>query len=257
MSRFPVVFRLPAFASWPSCARWGVGLPLRSAYRASAPGPQRGRRVPHERDTAGVGAPYTPGLRCSPDRLGVLRSAPPLPSGQSWTPLQQPICRASDDEASTGVYLRSPVRPSSSPVAPGWNGSPWACNLSFAPRRHKPTTHVRPGTGPRALARSCTFDFNCQSTSNGQLTHSCDLASQPALGLLRGLRPCPAPISRHRAFPGRHQQPGERGAFPTFTMIRLTGSEAGSTPTANPAGTRSIPPVTTPGYTSRARSEPP
>ncbi len=180
MSRFPVVFRLPAFASWPSCARWGVGLPLRSAYRASAPGPQRGRRVPHERDAAGVGAPYTPGLRCSPDRLGVLRSAPPLPSGQSWTPLQQPICGASDDEASTGVYLRSPVRPSSSPVAPGWNGSPWACNLSFAPRRHKPTTHVRPGTGHRALARSCTFDFNCQSTSNGQLTRATSRRSPPS-----------------------------------------------------------------------------
>jgi len=31
---------------------------------------------------------------------------------------------------------------------------------------------------------------------------------------------------------------------PTFTMIRLTESEAGSTPTAIPAGTRSIPPVT-------------
>ena len=77
------------------------------------------------------------------------------------------------------------------PVAPGWNRSPWACNLSFAPRRHKPTTHVRPGTDHRALARSCTFDFNQQSTSNGQLTHSCVLASQPALGLLRGLRHAP------------------------------------------------------------------
>ena len=214
MSRFPVVFRLPAFASWPSCARWGVGLPLRSAYRASAPGPQRGRRVPHERDTAGVGAPYTPGLRCSPDRLGVLRSAPPLPSGQSWTPLQQPICRASDDEASTGVYLRSPVRPSSSPVAPGWNGSPWACNLSFAPRRHKPTTHVRPGTGPRALARSCTFDFNCQSTSNGQLTHSCDLASQPALGLLRGLRPAPRPSAGIEPCRAATSSPARARRFP-------------------------------------------
>ena len=39
LSRFPAVFRLPAFASWPSCARWGVGLPLRSAYRAAVPGP--------------------------------------------------------------------------------------------------------------------------------------------------------------------------------------------------------------------------
>ena len=54
----------------------------------------------------------------------------------------------------------------------------------------------------------------------------------------------PEPISRHRAFPSHHQQPGEHEVSPTFTMIRLTGSEAGSTPTAKPAGTRSIPPVT-------------
>ena len=69
--------------------------------------------------------------------------------------------------------------------------------------------------------------------------------------------PRPAPISRHRALPGCHQQPGARGALPTFTMIRLTGSAAGSTPTAHPAGTRSLPPATTPGHISRAWSEPP
>src|SRR5450755_758400 len=69
--------------------------------------------------------------------------------------------------------------------------------------------------------------------------------------------PRPAPISRHRALPGCHQQPGAHGALPTFTMIRLTGSAAGCTPTAHPAGTRSIPPATTPGSKSRAWSEPP
>ena len=93
-------------------ARWGIGPSLRSAYRAIWPGPQRGCHVPHERDTTGVGAPYTPGRRCSPDRHGVPGRRLPLPSGQSCTPLQQPICGASDDEASTGVHLRSPVRPS-------------------------------------------------------------------------------------------------------------------------------------------------
>ena len=36
------------------------------------------------------------------------------------------------------------------------------------------------------------------------------------------------------------------GALPTFTMIRLTGSAAGCTPTAPPASTRSLPPATTP-----------
>ena len=69
--------------------------------------------------------------------------------------------------------------------------------------------------------------------------------------------PRPAPIGRHRALPGCHQQPGARGALPTFTMIRLTGSAAGCTPTAHPTGTRSIPSATTPGQNRRARSEPP
>jgi integrase-like protein len=57
----------------------------------------------------------------------------------------------------------------------------------------------------------------------------------------------PAPISRHRALPRPHQRPGENGTSPTFTMIRLTGLTAGSTPTAHPAGTRSLPPATAPG----------
>ena len=102
----------------------------------------------------------------------------------------------------------------------------------------QPTTHVRPRTDPRALARSCTFDFNCQSTSNGQLTHSCDLASQPRLGLLRTLRPVPAPSAdsgpaRHhpkaavRAAPGRFPRSprfdrrGRRPALPLAASPRV------------------------------------
>jgi hypothetical protein len=67
----------------------------------------------------------------------------------------------------------------------------------------------------------------------------------------------PTSISRHRALPGRHQQPGAHGALPTFTMIRSTGLAVGCTPTAHPAGTRSLPPATTPTSKSRAWSEPP
>jgi hypothetical protein len=64
-------------------------------------------------------------------------------------------------------------------------------------------------------------------------------------------------VGRHRAVPGRHQRLGALGALPTFTMIRLTGSATGSTPTGHPAGTRSIPPATTPGSNLRAWSAPP
>jgi hypothetical protein len=63
MSRFPAAFRLPAFASWSSIARWGAGPSLRSAYRASSlePGPQRGYYVPHVRVATGGGCPLYPG----------------------------------------------------------------------------------------------------------------------------------------------------------------------------------------------------
>ena len=53
----------------PSCSRWGVTPSSRSADRPAVPlGPQRGFHVPHERDTTGVGAPFTPRRRCPPDR---------------------------------------------------------------------------------------------------------------------------------------------------------------------------------------------
>src|SRR6202142_2760644 len=78
----------------------------------------------------------------------------------------------------------------------------------------EPTTHVRPRTDPRALARSCTFDFNYQSTSNGQLTHSCDLASQPVPGLLRGLRHAPRPSAGIGPCRAATSSPARAGRFP-------------------------------------------
>ena len=84
------------------------------------PGPRRGFRVPRTRDTAGVGAPYTPrpavfmrpamGLR-SP--LAASSNGQALPPGSSSR-----LSRALLYEASSGVHSRSPVRPSPRPVAP-------------------------------------------------------------------------------------------------------------------------------------------
>ena len=109
-----------------------------------------------------------------------------------------------------------------------------------APRRGR--IHARPPE-QRLMPRSC-----CPPSPCGRLSRPRTTTRTPTH---------PEPISRHRAFPGHHQQPGEHEVSPTFTMIRLTGSEAGSTPTAKPAGTRSIPPVTTPRETRQTWSEPP
>ena len=69
--------------------------------------------------------------------------------------------------------------------------------------------------------------------------------------------PRPTPVSGHRALPSRHQRRGTRGTLSAFTMIRLTGSATGSTATALPPGTRSIPPATTPELISQTWSAPP
>ncbi len=84
-SRFPGAFRPPALAcgivlhplgSW---AFLTVGLPDRIVLLS---GPHRGCHVPRERDTPGLGAPCTPGRRCSSSRPDVTNQRLPLPSDQ-------------------------------------------------------------------------------------------------------------------------------------------------------------------------------
>lgn len=68
-------------------SRRGVPPLSRSAYRAKRPGPRRGFHVPRTRDTAGVGAPYTPGPAVFPRPVD--RPRPPLAassSGQALAP---------------------------------------------------------------------------------------------------------------------------------------------------------------------------
>jgi len=99
MSRFPVAFRLPAFASRSSDARRGVGPSLRSAYRARPPartstGLPRSARVSSDRG----GCPLDPGDGgAPPEPSGVPGRRLPLPSGQSLNP--------SSSNPSTGVHF--------------------------------------------------------------------------------------------------------------------------------------------------------
>ncbi len=68
-------------------------------------------------------------------------------------------------------------------------------------------------------------------------------------------RPRPGRIGRHRALPGR-QGLGAPEALPTFTVLRLTGSAAGSTPAAHPGSNRSVSAATKP-EPPQAWSDPP
>jgi hypothetical protein len=112
-SRFPVAFRLPAFASWSSFARWGVEPSLRSAYRfhtsRTPTGLSRCARMRYGRG----GCPLYPGDRGAHTAGAIGR--PPHAAFQRQVPTPQvprPITRAWTNEASIEGSQRSPVRPS-------------------------------------------------------------------------------------------------------------------------------------------------
>jgi hypothetical protein len=75
-SRFPVAFRPPAFASWTSCSRQGRSALLTVGLPTMTVGPCRGFHVPHEQDTAGAGALFTPGRWCPPGCTDFQQPAP-------------------------------------------------------------------------------------------------------------------------------------------------------------------------------------
>ena len=114
-------------------------------------GPRRGFHVPRTRDTAGVGAPYTPRPAVFPTTGSHFPVAACRPF-QRPGPITQvfiPSSRARNNEASSGVHSRSPARPSPRPVAPpDGTGAlrllPWASH----PDGQDPSTHAKAGIDP-------------------------------------------------------------------------------------------------------------
>jgi hypothetical protein len=158
LSWFPAAFRPPAFASWSSCARPGVGLSSRSAYRPR-PDPD-GVSVFHTHELRSGWVPsLLRGRRCS--------SRPASLTGQRLRPHNRRslnpattihLCEALHDEASTKgsrVFTR-PIFPS--PVTAGWNGSP----LAFPRAPHPAITR----SARRGGDRSSSTDLNQRSMSS-------------------------------------------------------------------------------------------
>jgi hypothetical protein len=129
LSRFPAVFPPPAFASWSSCSRRGIGRSSRSAYRIAIgePDPDGVSTFRTLKQRPGWVPSISRGRRCSPGlatitspRLSHLSDAslrPATTTHLSETLLHETSTKGSND-------FTRPVFPS--PVAPGWNGSPWA-----------------------------------------------------------------------------------------------------------------------------------
>ncbi len=140
--RFPVAFRLPAFACWASCPAEGLGLPYGrltrrhwgldpvgvSTFRTRKMRPGRAPCVPRD------GGALPARLPCSGWRL-------PHSSGPSSTPLLHPIGGATVNEASSRVHLRSPVR-SSLTCSPRMEHRPLGVPLML-PTPPLPATQVR------------------------------------------------------------------------------------------------------------------
>jgi hypothetical protein len=147
----PVSRRLSAHRRWlldhPVPAR-GIGLPhSRPTGQVALTGPRPGFHVPHQQDTTGVGAPYTPGTVVSTRSAVQLSDRhPPLRNGQSLHPAGVfRLAGLKRDEASSRVHLRSPVR-SSPCLWPRAERRP----LGLFPELRTPplpATHVRAGTG--------------------------------------------------------------------------------------------------------------
>jgi|GEM_PF-3570245 len=134
LSRFPVVFRLPAFSSRVILSPLGVGLPLRSAYRA-VPGPRRDSMF-HTHQLRPGRVPSRPrGRRCSHGRSRVSGRRLPHPSVNVPAPrsnIHHPGLNLTGHHRGFTGFTR-PTFPW--PVTPGWNGSPWASPPSSTPCR--------------------------------------------------------------------------------------------------------------------------
>jgi len=139
---FSAAFPPPAFASWPSCSRQGIGPSSRSAYRPTE----------HEPDPDGVSTfrthelrpgwvPSIPrGRRCSPGLATITSPRLPLLNGTSLDPATTTHpCEAPLDEASTRVYA---IHLSGLPLACGsrMERAPLGFPPSFAPRPYERRT---------------------------------------------------------------------------------------------------------------------
>ena len=187
MSRFPVAFRPPAFASRSSDSRRGIPPSSRSAYRTkpsvrTSTGLPRSARTSCDRGGCSL-YPEDDGAHPSWSRspTSVCRFAAASPC----TPPYFPSTGISLNEASTRVQA---IRPSGLPLThgrPDGTGHRFGFPPSFAPRR--------PGAGRRTSGQGQAIEHGPGTTLTSHQTNlqtcslvSCDIASHPATQGRRG-----------------------------------------------------------------------
>jgi hypothetical protein len=156
LSRFPVAFRPPAFASrvirFPlgSWAFLAVGLPVTNLV----PDPIGVPTFHTYEMQPGWVPPLPRGRRCSPDRMPCPAVACRFTAASPYAPLAHPIGGATHHEASTGVHA---IHPSGLPLAcsPRMGRGPSGFPLSFAPSCYQQrTSGAGPGVSTRPELRS-------------------------------------------------------------------------------------------------------
>jgi len=189
-SRFPVVFRLPAFASRPSDSRRGVGPSSRSAYRTSPPGPRRGlpRFARTSCDRGGcLLCPEDGGAH--PGWAGFPAGACRFPAASPCAPLPHPTGGAGRNETSVGGLGSSPVRSASRLWPPDGTGA-----LGLLPDASNPAGNAgdarQAEARPRARARNYALDL--VKPPIGMFTH------MRATSRRKPVRPAPRPRPRGR-----------------------------------------------------------
>ena len=215
MSRFPVAFRPPAFASRSSDSRRGIGLSLRSAYRA--------------RPSARTSTGFPRSARTSCDRGGCPlypeddgahpAGSPPRPAPAAS---QRQVLRSRQQQAIDGVpFTRHQTRvhalhPSGLPLAHAPRMDPAALRLPPELRTlPSPATHVEGGDRPSST--DLELPLNSHSSISNPVVHSMRATSRrtaiwgslpsaadpPCLcvraGIVRRLPNCPADAAASRA----------------------------------------------------------
>jgi hypothetical protein len=121
----------------PSCARWGITPPSRSAYQ------QISRRTPSGLPRSACHRYGRGGRPLNPGDSGALPASQVRPAGTRRLPTAGPCSPACCNPPARVIMTRrhrgfTHVHPSGlpQPVTPGWNGRPWAFPPGFAPHGH-------------------------------------------------------------------------------------------------------------------------
>ena len=156
----------------PSCARWGTGPSSRSAYR------QASRRTPSGLSCSACDRCGRGGRPLNPGDDGALpasrspgRHLPPSSGRPLFSRLLPPTGGSANDEASSRIHLRSPVRPSPA-CGPRVEREPLGLSPGFAPCGYPQRT---PGRG--------------RSLRTGPGTTSPTSADLPSTSATRHMRP--------------------------------------------------------------------